>query len=391
MAAGVSAVIRGDVSDRDGYLLRADATCKTPLTADEQKVTLDEIAMALRAMRGQCSELAQPGGAPITRERIAGMVELAWTLSPRLVVGCATCPDIGSRFVALWCRAGDDVDLTAQKDMLRAAICYEMVLLRRSRLSRSAALAARVATQTLNRLAIPLFVTGPDREIVRMNTAARAWLRQDGRLSLSNRRLIGASSVLNAKLRAAIQLATAGPDFAIVPLGDAASSGPAVTLSCAQMIEPKDHVLIAVQERRCDLNLAQQTLTALGLTQAERRLASFLGTGMDLQGAAAASGVTFSTARSYLKRIFGKLGIARQSDLVGLVAALTPVFLTDDSARLDEAGAMQDAAEESQSDHDLDSPEADDHVVPRIGHGRCESRLVLAQDQVGEPGSDSAR
>ncbi len=253
----------------------------------------------------------------------------------------------------------------------------------------SAALAVKLATQTLNRLAIPLFVTGLDREIVRMNSAARTWLRTDGRLRLSNRRLVGASSVLNAQLRTAVQRATSGPtpDLAIVPLTDTGTSGPAVTLSCAPIVELPDHVVIAIQERRCDLNLAQQTLTALGLTQAERRLASFLATGMDLQSAAAASGITFSTARSYLKRIFGKLGIARQSDLVGLVAALTPVFLTDAAARPDGSGTAQEPTEEGEPEDSLEASDADPGV-PRLGDGRHASHLVLAERSAGDAGSE---
>lgn len=394
-AAGVSVVIRGDISERDGKCVRADAVCRTPFAADDQKAAVDEVAAALRVLRRDRPQEAARSGTSMSRERIGGMAEIAWFLSPKLFVGCAICPSVGSRFVALWRQAGDLASLAAQKDVLRMAVCYEMVLLRRSRAAGNAALTAKIATQTLNRLAIPLFVLGPDREIVRMNSAARAWLRADRRLKLSNRRLIGGSALLNAQLRAAVERSTMGPspDLAIVPLAEAAGSGPAVTLSCASMPEPRDHVLIAVQERRCDLNLAQQTLTALGLTQAERRLASFLGTGMDLQTAASTSGITFSTARSYLKRIFGKLGIARQSDLVGLVAALTPVFLTEDAARPDRPGATHDLAEGAYSEDFLEKPD-EDRPTPSFGRLARNQHLVLAErgiDHSGlEPGPDPA-
>ena len=386
-AAGVAAVIRGDVSGRDGRCIWADAVCRTPLPACDQKSALDAIDAALRLLRKNAAETApEAEGDEFSIVREKGLVEIAWFLSPRVFIGLSTSQDGDSRFVALWQPNEDPMSLARHKDLLRVAVCYEMVTLSRSRTARSATFAAKIAAETLNRLAIPLFVVRPDREIVRMNAAARAWLRSDGRLCLSNRRLIGGSAVLNAQLRSAISRATAGqsPDLAVMPLVDVADHRPAVTLSCAPMPEPREHVLIAIQERRCDLNLAQQTLTALGLTQAERRLASFMATGMSLQKAASASGITFSTARSYLKRIFGKLGVARQSDLVGLVAALTPVFKRHD-VEMGASGLAPDFADEDSSDEP--PHEGDSGAMRRT---RQDIRLMLADALLSDPGRRAA-
>lgn len=364
--------------------MSADAVCKTPLAACDQKSALDEIEAGLRMLRGNaCDASAGACASVISREK--GLVDIAWFLAPRVLIGFATAADCGARFVALWQPDPDAGSLAGHKDLLRVAICYEMMTLRRSRTATSAAVAGKIASETLNRLAIPLFVVRLDREIIRMNAAARAWLRSDGRLCLSNRRLIGASATLNTQLRTAIGRATVGPSpsLAIMPLVDVTDNRPAVTLSCAPMPEPPDHVLIAIQERRCDLNLAQQTLTALGLTQAERRLASFMATGMSLQKAAAASGITFSTARSYLKRIFGKLGIARQSDLVGLVAALTPVFMKDNAGS--PAASEVDFADEADPEGSL----RDGDLVP-LRRIRDDIRLVLADGLVGDAGTGPA-
>lgn len=384
-AAGVEAVIRGDVSNVDGRFLWADAVCKTPLANSEQKAALDEIAAALRFLRTGGSDVSpRASDFSVGRESAGEHIDIAWCLAPCVFIGCATSSDSGSRFLALWQRQGDGTSLARHKDLLRVAVCYEMATLRRSRSAGSAAFAAKIATETLNRLAIPLFVLRSDREIVRMNAAASAWLRSDGRLCLSNRRLIGSSAVLHAQLRTAINRATAGPspDLAIMPLVDVSDSRPAVTLSCAPMPEPPEHVLVAVQERRCDLNLAQQTLTALGLTQAERRLASFMATGMSLQKAASASGITFSTARTYLKRIFGKLGIARQSDLVGLVAALTPVFLCDGAGRTDAPGAVSYFSDGIEAENLMRG----DRELGAFRRPRPDIRLILPDGLVGEPG-----
>jgi len=60
------------------------------------------------------------------------------------------------------------------------------------------------------------------------------------------------------------------------------------------------------------------------LTPAEARLAISLATGMSLQAAAAESGVTFSTARTYLDRIYRKTGTNRQGQLVALLKSAQP-------------------------------------------------------------------
>ena len=52
------------------------------------------------------------------------------------------------------------------------------------------------------------------------------------------------------------------------------------------------------------------------LTAVEARLASRLSQGQSVEEAAAAMGVTVNTARAYLKRIYSKLGVRRQSELI---------------------------------------------------------------------------
>lgn len=53
-----------------------------------------------------------------------------------------------------------------------------------------------------------------------------------------------------------------------------------------------------------------------GLTVSESRLAAALAQGLALEEAAAECGVTKSSARTYLKSIFAKLGVSRQAELV---------------------------------------------------------------------------
>ncbi len=58
------------------------------------------------------------------------------------------------------------------------------------------------------------------------------------------------------------------------------------------------------------------------LTQAEARLASLVGNGAPPAEAAAQLGITVQTARTVLRRIFDKMGISRQSELVQMLSRL---------------------------------------------------------------------
>jgi DNA-binding CsgD family transcriptional regulator len=60
------------------------------------------------------------------------------------------------------------------------------------------------------------------------------------------------------------------------------------------------------------------------LTAVEARLAACLSRGKSIEEAAAAMGVTVNTARAYLKRIFEKTGVHRQSALVRLLLLGVP-------------------------------------------------------------------
>ena len=62
---------------------------------------------------------------------------------------------------------------------------------------------------------------------------------------------------------------------------------------------------------------------AFGLTDAESRFAGALFNSLNLSDAAQSTGITDSTARSYLKRIFMKTGTRRQPELVSLLSAIS--------------------------------------------------------------------
>ncbi|WOH47319.1 helix-turn-helix transcriptional regulator [Bradyrhizobium sp. sBnM-33] len=60
----------------------------------------------------------------------------------------------------------------------------------------------------------------------------------------------------------------------------------------------------------------------LGLTLGEARIAALVGSGLPPREAAERLGIAEDTARNLLKRVFSKVGVSRQSELVGLLAKL---------------------------------------------------------------------
>jgi len=62
---------------------------------------------------------------------------------------------------------------------------------------------------------------------------------------------------------------------------------------------------------------------AFGLSTTEARLAARLAAGESLDAIADALAITYETARTVLKRVFAKVGVSRQSELVALLSKLT--------------------------------------------------------------------
>ncbi|TRA98482.1 MULTISPECIES: hypothetical protein [Rhizobium/Agrobacterium group] len=65
-----------------------------------------------------------------------------------------------------------------------------------------------------------------------------------------------------------------------------------------------------------------------GLTNKEAQLSSELTAGYPLRQTAEKLDISFGTARSYLLRVFQKTGTTQQSQLVGLLSKVSPIFIT---------------------------------------------------------------
>ena len=84
---------------------------------------------------------------------------------------------------------------------------------------------------------------------------------------------------------------------------------------------PQAHTLVLAQPLERARVIDPGVLRSVfGLTLAEARLAALLGAGSTVKAAAQTLGVTEGTARVVLKRVFDKLDVNRQADLVARLA-----------------------------------------------------------------------
>ena len=96
-------------------------------------------------------------------------------------------------------------------------------------------------------------------------------------------------------------------------------------------LQPRINVLAVVV---CDPETRRQVEQRLlhqlyRLTRTEAQLAAALADGERLEDAAQALGVTLGTGRTYLKRIFAKVGVSRQADLMRLLLSGPTQFSSD--------------------------------------------------------------
>jgi DNA-binding NarL/FixJ family response regulator len=80
------------------------------------------------------------------------------------------------------------------------------------------------------------------------------------------------------------------------------------------------HISLVISDpARRTIASAEEIATALNLPPSEARVVHGLVAGGSVEDAAAIAGVSLSTARTYLKNVFGRTGVSRQAELVRLV------------------------------------------------------------------------
>lgn len=156
-----------------------------------------------------------------------------------------------------------------------------------------------------------------------MTDSARTWLRETDALHVVNGRLAARGFNDQQLLQSALARAAKGAGRSSVLQLDPESETPRAIV-ILPIKESPSLALVVFGQGQGDNTLREQLLETLGLTVAERRLAQHLLAGKSLADAAAESNLTIGTARSYLKRIFAKTGIHRQSQLITLCHTLMP-------------------------------------------------------------------
>ena len=188
------------------------------------------------------------------------------------------------------------------------------------------------ATAAFEALAQPIAVLDRGRRVRYANAPMEALLRRRGGLAVRAGELVAttpesqpalAAYIARAALRAG-GAAAAGEDHAPLALRDA--DGSAVTLhavplgSAATASPALGGCLLTVGDAAPKRPMSAADLrSAFGCTRTEARLAQLLAEGRDLRRAAREMGITYETARAYLKGVFGKTGVHAQAQLVALM------------------------------------------------------------------------
>lgn len=196
----------------------------------------------------------------------------------------------------------------------------------------------RIFEETLDRLTIGAFILDGAGRVIDTNRIASTIVRESNAISVVNGRLALAradeSAHLNNAIRQAIEwrerrTPEAFVDALSVESREGTSLGIVVrAVSNTDRFEsdftPRAIVYVGDSTHQ---HLAPERFVArlFGLTPTEALLATLLANGLTLTEAAAKLGVTENTIRSYAKRIFAKVGVSRQTELVRLI--LTSVAL----------------------------------------------------------------
>ncbi|HEY8554521.1 MAG TPA: hypothetical protein VIL43_08285 [Burkholderiales bacterium] len=190
---------------------------------------------------------------------------------------------------------------------------------------------ARELRQVLDRLRFGIVFLADDGAVLEANAfAARLFEQRDG-LTVAHRQLVAthraSGAALTSMVRAAIatrQGLDAAPEPVYLERGNGAQPLSVLALPLPRSGDPFDvrraAVALLVTDPGVEAAVPIERLRRrFQLTASEARLASELVRGLKLRDAADRAGLTYETARWYLKSTFQKTGATRQADLVRLL------------------------------------------------------------------------
>jgi DNA-binding CsgD family transcriptional regulator len=189
--------------------------------------------------------------------------------------------------------------------------------------------------EALARIGIGVFALDSLKRVVFANPAAQR-LTGDG-LAIVNDRILVAAPAERAALEAAIDRMIRGapedlahePKPILIhrreaerPLAVYVLPIAAASAATAQFLTQTRAIVLAIDPQANEPADPAIVRDVLGLTLGEARVASLVGSGLPPREAAQKLGITEETARTALKRVFGKVGISRQSELAALLTRL---------------------------------------------------------------------
>ena len=195
-----------------------------------------------------------------------------------------------------------------------------------------------VIGSTLEFVTSPLLRVDERSAIVWMNAAAEAGLKSHPGLMLGAGRLRGRARAADERLQASIRWAAGLKGYAarqaarsVVPalhgtlpvvLGE---SGEGVLDICWVSAEG-GMILVSFNDQRATEQRLEAAAVVYGLTPAQLRLVRLIVAGRDMVEAASDLGISVTTARTQLKRMFDKVGVSSQASLVrALLSVASPV------------------------------------------------------------------
>lgn len=189
--------------------------------------------------------------------------------------------------------------------------------------------------EALDALRCAVVLTDARGTILHANSSAEHMLRNAGPIQGLGGVLQARAPAAAAELRAAIRLAAQdepgiGKTGLAIRLTDAdalpvyAHVLPLTGGDLRTRLQPAAVAAVFIGPPPGELDGAEATAAAFGLTPAETRVLASLLAGRTLAETADALGVAVSTAKTHLESIFSKTGVARQADLIRLGLGLVP-------------------------------------------------------------------
>lgn len=246
-----------------------------------------------------------------------------WINSNHHLIGIGNRTGDLAAFVALICNRARGADTPERRKMVALSLAYADQFLH-ERADPTGGLTAILPDQILRSLSFGFAVVETSGAIYYMKDNAEDWMDGFDELQIANDRLSARSALYQGQLHSALVAATAQTPSPSVLAFDSGDDEAPRTVIVLPMPDSQPLALVIFSRDHEDHSLRELVFENFGLTIAERRLALLLLSGKSLQAAAQEANLTISTARSYLKRIFAKTGINRQSQLMSLYYKMVP-------------------------------------------------------------------